>query len=351
MSWTFRVAAAVLVTALLMAAGAARAAQRQPSAPTAPTVAVNLTTQAADAGYVGEDRCRSCHKAEATEFHKTPHAKLSDARSSQSMNCETCHGAGQAHADAEEAAHGDDAKTAAANLLIFSFHGTVGANTAPCLTCHSSARGQQAFEHSQHAGAGVACQSCHATHMVEAVRPTTAGMPRLAQAGIFAVPQLPAESRWLRESLLKDSQPALCYTCHASERAQFSQPFHHRVPEGSMKCTDCHSVHGSENRASLSTPAWETCTRCHADKHGPFLFEHAAVKVEGCAVCHAPHGASSRFLLARRESRLLCLQCHGGAHAGQTVVPHSRLGFQERGDCTRCHAAIHGSNFNQYFLE
>ena len=118
-----------------------------------------------------------------------------------------------------------------------------------------------------------------------------------------------------------------------------------------MKCTDCHSVHGSENRASLASPGWDTCTTCHTDKHGPFLFEHAAVKVEGCAVCHTPHGATSRFLLARRESRFLCLQCHGDTHSDIAGVPHSRLGFQTRGDCTRCHAAIHGSNFNQYFLQ
>jgi predicted CXXCH cytochrome family protein len=350
-SWNVRISAAGLIAGFVMAAAVAPKAQRQPSAHEAPTAAVNLTPQAADKGYVGEDRCRSCHKAEATEFHKTPHANLADARSSQAMNCETCHGAGQAHSEAEEAAHGDDAKTVAANLLIFSFHGTVQANTARCLTCHTAARGQQAFAHSQHAGAGVSCQSCHATHMVETVRPTTAGTPRLAQAALFTVPQLPAETRWLRESLLKDSQPNLCYTCHAAERAQFAQPFHHRVPEGSMKCTDCHSVHGSENRASLSQPAWETCTTCHADKHGPFLFEHAAVKVEGCAICHTPHGSVSRFLLARRESRFLCLQCHGDTHSDIAGVPHSRLGFQTRGDCTRCHTAVHGSNFNQYFLE
>jgi predicted CXXCH cytochrome family protein len=351
MSWHIRISAACCAVGLLMAVAASPAAQRQPSANDAPSAAVNLTLQTADAGYVGEERCISCHKPEATEFHKTPHAKLKDTRSAQAMNCESCHGAGKTHADAEEAAHGDDQKTAAANLLIFSFHGAAQANAARCLTCHASARGQQAFEHSQHAGAGVACQSCHSTHMVEAARPTTAGEPPLAQAAFFTVPQLPAETRWLRESLLKDSQPALCYTCHAAERAQFSQPFHHRVPEGSMKCTDCHSVHGSENHASLSAPGWETCTTCHADKHGPFLFEHAAVRVEGCVVCHTPHGATARFLLARRESRFLCLQCHGDTHGAQTVVPHSRLGFQARGDCTRCHTAIHGSNFNQYFLE
>jgi hypothetical protein len=32
-------------------------------------------------------------------------------------------------------------------------------------------------------------------------------------------------------------------------------------------------------------------------------------------------------------------------------TPHSRLGFQARGECTRCHVAIHGSNFNADFLQ
>jgi mono/diheme cytochrome c family protein len=154
MSWHIRISAACCAVGLLMAVAASPAAQRQPSANDAPSAAVNLTLQTADAGYVGEERCISCHKPEATEFHKTPHAKLKDTRSAQAMNCESCHGAGKTHADAEEAAHGDDQKTAAANLLIFSFHGAAQANAARCLTCHASARGQQAFEHSQHAGAG-----------------------------------------------------------------------------------------------------------------------------------------------------------------------------------------------------
>jgi predicted CXXCH cytochrome family protein len=267
------------------------------------------------------------------------------------MDCESCHGPGKAHSDAVEAARGEEAATAAASLLIFRFDGTIEENTGRCLTCHTTSRGQQGFSQSHHAGAGVACQTCHATHLVEAVRPTTAGKPPNALAALFNVPEINADRRWLAESLLKESQPDLCFTCHASQRAQFSLPFHHRVPEGSMKCTDCHSPHGTENRVALERPGTETCTSCHTDKHGPFVFEHAAVKVEGCAVCHSPHGATSRFMLQRRESRFLCLQCHGDTHSDQVSVPHSRLGFQTRGDCTRCHVAIHGSNVSEFFLQ
>jgi predicted CXXCH cytochrome family protein len=332
-----------------IAASRSAQAQRQPSAVRPSTTTVQLRAQSADQGFVGEERCRACHRAEVTQFDKTVHSRLADG--DLRMDCETCHGAGKAHSDAEEAAHGDEKATAAANRLIFAFRGSAEQNAARCLTCHSSSPGQAAFTHSRHAGAAVSCQACHATHLVEAIRPSGPPAPPIAQAQFFAVPVLPMDRRWLRESLLKDSQTALCYTCHASVRTQFAQPFHHRVPEGSMKCTDCHNAHGTQNRASLNAPGWETCTSCHLDKHGPFLFEHAPVRVEGCAICHTPHGATSRFLLARREARFLCLQCHGDTHSDQAGVPHGRLGFQTRGDCTRCHVAIHGSNFSHVFLQ
>jgi predicted CXXCH cytochrome family protein len=340
---------AAQIAVLLALAVISSSAQRRPGAATSSPVTAHLPVQTPEGGYAGEDRCQSCHKAELTEFHKTVHARVADER--QRMNCETCHGPGKAHADAQEAAHGDDAATAAANRLIFAFHGTVSENTGRCLACHVTASGQRSFAHSQHAAVGVACQACHSTHLVAEAEPSAAASPHLAQAQLFAVTQLGAERRWLHDSLLKKSQPELCFTCHGAVQAKFALPFHHRVPEGSMKCTDCHNPHGTENRASLVAPNWETCTTCHVEKHGPFVFEHAAVRVEGCAICHDAHGSVTRFMLVRRESRFLCLQCHGDPHSAQTSVPHSRFGFQERGDCTRCHVAIHGSNFNPNFLQ
>jgi predicted CXXCH cytochrome family protein len=85
------------------------------------------------------------------------------------------------------------------------------------------------------------------------------------------------------------------------------------------------------------------------EKRGPYVYEHPAVRVEGCAVCHNPHGSTNRMLLVRREGRQLCLQCHTGFH-GQDGVPHSRLGFQTSGECTRCHVSVHGSNLDGDFL-
>jgi predicted CXXCH cytochrome family protein len=314
---------------------------------------VELPPQPSNQGYVGEDRCRSCHRAEVTQFRKTGHAGVASPDTRQRMDCESCHGAGKPHADAAEAAKGEEPATSQAARLIFSFKGTPRENAARCQTCHVSARSQQGFEHSPHLAVGVTCQSCHSSHLVEAAYRDRLRKPPLPEEQLFQVLRPELEHRWLADSQLKDSQPALCYTCHAQVRAQFAQPFHHRVPEGSMKCTDCHNPHGTRNHATLTAPGWETCTSCHQDKRGPFLFEHAAVKVEGCAICHSPHGAASRFMLNRRESRFLCLQCHGDPHSAQeqVSVPHGRFGFQTRGDCTRCHITIHGSNFNRQFLQ
>jgi predicted CXXCH cytochrome family protein len=102
------------------------------------------------------------------------------------------------------------------------------------------------------------------------------------------------------------------------------------------------------NRSSLRMANWETCVNCHAEKRGPYVYEHASVSIEGCTACHNPHGSTNRHLFLVREERFVCMQCHVSPLAPN--VPHGRLGFQTSGACERCHVAIHGSNFDQFFL-
>jgi predicted CXXCH cytochrome family protein len=271
------------------------------------------------------------------------------ARGPAISGCETCHGPGKAHAEAEQNAAGDSAKEMAGTKLIFSFHANAKDNSARCLVCHTSSQSQELFDHSQHAVAGISCDQCHASHLVQAVKDQSHGNLSYAQEAFFQVPALPESQRWLRSSLLKNAEPNLCFSCHGNVQAQFALPIHHRVPEGLMKCSDCHNPHGSINRASLNATHWETCVKCHVEKRGPYVYEHAAVRVEGCVICHNPHGDTNHFMLVRREGRQLCLQCHTGFHA-QAQVPHSRLGFQASGECTRCHVTIHGSELDPDFL-
>jgi DmsE family decaheme c-type cytochrome len=116
------------------------------------------------------------------------------------------------------------------------------------------------------------------------------------------------------------------------------------VIEGALKCTDCHTPHGTRTRASLRK--WnkfnvDTCFQCHPEKRGPWVFEHMAAKTEGCRICHVPHGSPNRFLLIRPDVRTLCLECHGLRHGPNPTFS----------SCVKCHSQIHGSNFSSRFLQ
>jgi len=323
-------------------------AQTRPAATEPSSVTVMPVPRVAGDGYVGMERCRTCHRAEYLQFQKTPHAKLTPPGKDPVTGCEMCHGPGKAHADNQEAAGDDEAKLAAGRKLIWGFEGNPQQNAERCMVCHQTNREQREFTHSTHAVHGVSCSDCHSAHLVLSQQNPQRTSMRIAQEEFFNVPKLAEDNRWLHSSLLRKQQPDLCYQCHGNIAAAFALPTHHRVPEGAMKCTDCHNTHGTSNRATLRQSGWESCTVCHAEKRGPFVFEHSAVKVEGCVACHTPHGSVNRMLMVRREERFLCLQCHVDPVA--VNVPHSRLSFQTRGDCTRCHSSIHGSNFSEFFL-
>lgn len=357
----------VLAMFLFLSAGLALA-QKAPESTEGPSVAPSFIVGNPQ-DYAGIDRCKSCHRAEYRMYSKTAHAKVQVPGKEYISGCEVCHGPGKAHSDAVEAAEGEEGKTQTAlsehpifsfavnqkitaslkQFPIFHFRSNSKENAAHCLLCHSSSKRQEFFEHSTHVAHGLSCDQCHTSHLVAAVKDQSKDGLSYPQGYFYEVPQLKDEVRWLHSSLLKQSEPALCFGCHANVQAQFALPVHHRVPEGLVKCTDCHNPHGSLNRVSLNRPRFETCTNCHVEKRGPYIFEHASVKVEGCTVCHTPHGTTNPHLLVRREGRQLCLQCHTGFH-DQTQVPHSRLGFQTSGECIRCHVAIHGSNFSEFFL-
>ncbi|MBI4473049.1 MAG: hypothetical protein HY646_10300 [Acidobacteria bacterium] len=299
--------------------------------------------------FAGTETCAGCHDVEKTQFDKTAHAATPpDVK--YGTGCESCHGPGKAHADAMADAIGDEAKVAAvkAKKLVFSFAGSPAENSERCQSCHLTSQDQQQFGRSEHHFNGVACNSCHSPHLVDAASNGTQAKMVTPLAQFFTAPSRKEDQRWLNSSLLKKSQPELCYGCHGVVQSQFSLPSHHRVNEGLIKCTDCHNPHGTKNQPMLKKTNWEACVNCHMEKRGPFVYEHGAVKVDGCTACHTPHGAVNRMLLLRREGRFLCLQCHVDPHAPN--VPHGRLGFTTRGECVRCHVSVHGSNHSQFLL-
>jgi DmsE family decaheme c-type cytochrome len=109
-----------------------------------------------------------------------------------------------------------------------------------------------------------------------------------------------------------------------------------------MTCTDCHNPHGTVTPALLiENSVNENCYKCHADKRGPFLWEHPPV-LENCLSCHDAHGSVHDNMLTVKEPRL-CQQCHIDIrHPTEPFSATSRFVFNR--SCTNCHSQVHGSN-------
>jgi DmsE family decaheme c-type cytochrome len=123
----------------------------------------------------------------------------------------------------------------------------------------------------------------------------------------------------------------------------------HPVRYGKLACSDCHNLHGNSNPAMLvGATINQTCYKCHADKRGPLLWEHAPV-TEECTLCHLPHG-SVRASLLNKSPPLLCQQCHSVAghpsvaYTGSSLAGGAGSAFLLVGGCVNCHSQVHGSN-------
>ncbi len=278
--------------------------------------------------FAGPELCRECHKDESVRNDKTRHWQMVFPGKDYIQGCETCHGPAKAHAASVQAAHGDDAATAQALAQhpVFNFkdHSTKEINER-CLTCHAGGTQQMNAINSEHSKNGVSCVSCHSPHHG-------------------------SDSNFL----LTKSQPELCYSCHLGQKPQFDMPFHHRVNEGLIQCNDCHNVHGTVKPKQVRTSSTQdfVCFKCHTDKQGPYVFEHEAVKIEGCQSCHVTHGGPNPHMLKVSNLNLLCLQCHTqSSFSGAPGTPsfHNQNTFFQA--CTLCHSQIHGSNFDQFFFK
>jgi DmsE family decaheme c-type cytochrome len=139
-----------------------------------------------------------------------------------------------------------------------------------------------------------------------------------------------------------------CSSCHRDKVAKLDRSGHMPVREGKMTCTSCHNVHGSTNVRLLRVgmTVSESCTSCHQEKRGPFLFEHAGVSGESCATCHDPHGSSNdRMLVAKLP--FLCQRCHNHTRHPSTIYDNKVTQSSNRlfsRSCVTCHSQIHGSN-------
>jgi DmsE family decaheme c-type cytochrome len=260
------------------------------------------------AAFVGGEQCAECHEDMEDSLVGTAHGS-SFFGEMEGHTCESCHGAGSLHADDPE------------NYSMRVTDLTAEEQSATCQGCHSG-REQFFWTGGEHESRGLSCLSCHSVHSPKS----------------------------MTAQLQVETTEEQCFSCHKNVRAEGWKRSHHPVREGRLGCNDCHNPHGSTTEAMMREASVnEQCYTCHAEKRGPFLWEHPPVR-ENCLSCHETHG-SNHTKLKRTEVPYLCQRCHSNTRHPGTLYDGSRVvggdGESNRlinRSCLNCHNAIHGSN-------
>lgn len=267
--------------------------------------------------YVGSEPCKVCHAYLFDEFKLTVMGRMfksgKETRQGQ-MECETCHGPASAHVNGGGGRLGGHIRS----FRKADPRTSVADTNGVCLQCHEN--GDRTYwKGSTHETRDVACTDCHT--VMRKVSP--------------------------RYQLAKGNVMDTCFQCHKDRRAQMLRTAHMPMIEGKISCTSCHNPHGTAAEGALLKEATvnDTCYQCHADKRGPFLWEHPPVR-ENCLNCHDPHGSMHQYLLVVARERL-CQRCHNNPHnqAGLGVLGTANNMRRAVGlSCQNCHTNIHGSN-------
>lgn len=248
-------------------------------------------------------RCTKCHADVVAAFPTSVHGQtVKFLDSSEAAGCERCHGDATKHI---RSAKPEDIRM------------TPEQENGRCLTCHAQNRAHRNWAGSAHDRKDIACSSCHSQHH-------------------------PHGGALLRTERIADT----CFTCHKDIQKALHQRSTHlfRTSQGAAKleCNACHNPHGGEGRQMLvAMSANDVCYTCHAEKRGPFLWEHPPVR-EDCFACHTAHGSNYPSLL-RTQNHMLCQQCHMFTLSRHQTVAGLDVFTFNRG-CVNCHSRIHGSN-------
>lgn len=294
------------------------------------TLIIGLSPVYAQKTGVIDQQCANCHGSDehVMAIARTPHGASGNKAG---PSCTTCHGESKAHMDSGNGSVKPDRSFAKGSKT------TPDQRNQVCMTCHGSNRHLAFWESGRHKKNEVSCDNCHALHTP-------------AAPGSKVSLKRPNPSVTPYQTTMRNLEYETCTSCHRQIRSQLLKPSHHPIIEGRVTCSDCHNPHGALSKAMVKQETInQQCVSCHAEKRGPYIWEHAPVE-ENCLTCHNPHGSNHNRLLHERAPNL-CQDCHdasrhpgtiyGGDQGFSNATPNTRL--IARG-CVNCHYNIHGSN-------
>lgn len=274
----------------------------------------------------GAKQCSECHETYFA-IADTKHLVQNDARTPKARGeeCMACHG------DTSE--HNRTPRVKGLVPVTFGRKAPQGPQTEVCLNCHQNGKVLM-WEGSTHERTQQVCGDCHKVHSTK------------------------------DPVVVAETQAGVCFECHKDRRADILKSSTHPIKSGFLPCSSCHNPHGSTSRALMTKDSVNnTCATCHAEKRGPYLWEHPVAK-DDCTNCHNPHGTNNAAMLKVRPP-FLCQQCHqtsshsSAIYSGENLanlqnIPRtgadSTPGSQMSGQrlmgrsCANCHTKIHGSN-------
>ncbi|OHE82355.1 MAG: hypothetical protein A2107_02190 [Verrucomicrobia bacterium GWF2_62_7] len=205
------------------------------------------------AKYVGDEMCATCHEKVAHDFKRTSHGMRVLKEKGETKGCESCHGPGSLHAEAD----GAKGKILKGNWEM-------------CYSCHQRVRSEFALQYHHPIPEGrIGCNDCHTIH-----GPVKAGIRTVSKE--------------------------TCYKCHQQIRGPWT--FEHE-PVEQEDCDVCHNAHGSINNRLLIERDYNLCLKCH---YSTAQFQ---------AVGHYAHRRALNPSSVPGGGRYsTCLGCHRGVH-------------------------------------
>ncbi|OGW38692.1 MAG: cytochrome C [Nitrospirae bacterium GWD2_57_9] len=223
-----------------------------------------------------------------------------------------------------------------------------------CAKCHKTDRPVFVKQHMNYPVGKSACTSCHAPH--------GSNQPGILHDTVHK----PVANRMCNQCHEEASSPNalktkkagldLCKACHTPMiKDVFDKKLLHWPVSGKKACQSCHTPHASGNKGLLRQSQSALCGSCHAETVGQTTkakTPHSPVKEGACTACHSPHASDNSMLFVQPDIPGLCGSCHDWKKHSTHPIGEKYRDPRDKNlsvDCLSCHHG-HGSEHKRLLL-